>query len=98
MAGNGRESTKIGNRPPRFAILAVILGLFPNSWLWARISLTPSSQPTSHSEVPPMMGHKSVEPKLYMSFSLEAAVPANHLVRRLAAVVDFDFVRGPGAS
>jgi len=33
-----------------------------------------------------------------MSFSLEAAVPANHLVRRLAAVVDFDFVRGPGAS
>ena len=41
-----------------------------------------------------MMGHKTVEPKLYMSFSLDAAVPANHLVRRLAAVVDFDFVRG----
>ena len=41
-----------------------------------------------------MMGHKTVEPKLYMSFSLDAAVPANYLVRRLAAVVDFDFVRG----
>src|SRR6266852_5720923 len=41
-----------------------------------------------------MMGHKTVEPKLYMSFSLDAAVPANHLVRRLAAVLDFDFVRG----
>jgi hypothetical protein len=26
-----------------------------------------------------MMGHKTVEPKLYMSFSLDAAVPANHL-------------------
>ena len=41
-----------------------------------------------------MMGHKTVEPKLYVSFSLDAAVPTNHLVRRLAAVVDFDFVRG----
>jgi transposase len=29
-----------------------------------------------------------------MSFSLDGAVPVNHLVRRLAAVVDFDFVRG----
>jgi len=41
-----------------------------------------------------MMGQKTVEPKLYMSFSLDGAVPVNHLVRRLAAVVDFDFVRG----
>jgi hypothetical protein len=32
-----------------------------------------------------MMGHKTVEPKLYLSFSLDAAVPANHLVRRLSA-------------
>ncbi len=39
------------------------------------------------------MGSKAVEPKLYLSFSLEAAVPANHIVRRLAAVVDFGFVR-----
>jgi transposase len=45
-------------------------------------------------EVPPMMGTKLVEPKLYLSFSLDAAVPRNHLVRRLAAVVDFQFVRG----
>src|SRR5258708_26541072 len=41
-----------------------------------------------------MMGLKAVEPKLYLSFSLDNAVPANHLVRRIAAAVDFDFVRG----
>jgi transposase len=45
-------------------------------------------------EVLPMMGSKVVEPKLYLSFSLDAAIPANHLVRRLAAAIDFDFVRG----
>src|SRR5258708_5518998 len=39
------------------------------------------------------MGSKAVEPKLYLSFSLDATVPANHIVRRLAAVVDFGFVR-----
>lgn len=41
-----------------------------------------------------MMGSKAVEPKLYVSFSLDSAIPANHLVRRLAAAVDFEFVRG----
>lgn len=41
-----------------------------------------------------MMGLKTAQPKLYMSFSLDAAVPANHLVRRIAAAVDFGFVRG----
>lgn len=41
-----------------------------------------------------MMGLKTVQPKLYLSFSLDSAVPANHLVRRIAAAVDFDFVRG----
>ena len=41
-----------------------------------------------------MMGLKTVEPKLYVSFSLDAAVPPNHLVRRLASAVDFSFVRG----
>jgi hypothetical protein len=41
-----------------------------------------------------MMGLKAVEPKLYLSFSLDNAVPANHLVRRIAAGVDLDFVRG----
>ena len=40
-----------------------------------------------------MMGLKAVEPKLYMSFSLDAAVPSNHLVRRLGAAVDFGFIR-----
>lgn len=40
-----------------------------------------------------MMGSKAVEPKLYLSFSLDANIPPNHLVRRLAATVDFDFVR-----
>src|SRR5207253_9189895 len=47
----------------------------------------------SQQEVPPLMGSKAVEPKLYLSFSLDAAVPANHIVRRLAAAVDFGFVR-----
>ena len=41
-----------------------------------------------------MMGAKSTEPKLYLSFSLDAAVPPHHIVRRLADVVDFGFVRG----
>lgn len=39
------------------------------------------------------MGSKAVEPKLYLSFSLDAAVPEKHIVRRLAAAVDFGFVR-----
>lgn len=40
-----------------------------------------------------MMGQKAVEPKLYLSFSLDAAVPKQHIVRRLEAAVDFGFVR-----
>jgi transposase len=45
-------------------------------------------------EVAPMMGEKAVEPKLYVNFSLDGAVPSNHVVRRLAAAVDLGFVRG----
>jgi transposase len=41
-----------------------------------------------------MMGSKAVEPKLYLSFSVDSAVPPNQLVRRLAAAVDLSFVRG----
>ena len=41
-----------------------------------------------------MMGRKVAEPKLYVSFSLDAAVPPNHLVRRLGQVIDFGFVHG----
>src|SRR5437667_186539 len=48
---------------------------------------------TSQQEVAHLMGSKAVEPKLYLSFSLDAAVPANHIVRRLADAVDFGFVR-----
>ncbi|MGA8922048.1 MAG: transposase, partial [Candidatus Dormiibacterota bacterium] len=55
--------------------------------------MTSSIQLTLHSEVAPMMGLKAVEPKLYISFSLDSAVPSNHLVRRLAAAVDLDFIR-----
>src|SRR5579884_1124017 len=40
-----------------------------------------------------MMGEKAAEPKLYLSFSLDAHIPAGHLVRRLAAALDFEFVR-----
>ena len=42
---------------------------------------------------PPVMGQKTVEPERYIQFSLEAAVPPDHLVRQLASCVDFGFVR-----
>ena len=42
---------------------------------------------------PPVMGQKTVEPELYIQFSLEAAVPPAHLVRQLASCVDFGFIR-----
>src|SRR5260370_29459536 len=67
--------------------------MLPNSVFSATIGLTSSIQLTSHSEVAPMMGLKAVERKVYMSFSLDAAVPSNHLVRRLAAAVEFTFIR-----
>lgn len=40
-----------------------------------------------------MMGEKLTEPKLYYTFSLDAAVPDDHLLRRLSECVDFRFVR-----
>ena len=40
-----------------------------------------------------MMGSKAVEPKLFLSFDLDAAVPPTHILRRIAEVVDFSFVR-----
>jgi len=39
------------------------------------------------------MGQKATQPKLYVSFSLDDAVPANHLVRKIEGCVDFSFVR-----
>ena len=50
-------------------------------------------------EGPPMMGQKTVEPELYINFSLDAAVPPDHLVRQLDSCVDFGFIRpaGPAA-
>src|SRR5258708_34971160 len=48
---------------------------------------------TSLQEVAPLMGSKAVEPKLYLNFSLDAAVPANHIDRRLAAAVGLGVVR-----
>lgn len=41
-----------------------------------------------------MMGQKAIEPKLYYSLCLDSMVPKNHLVRRLAEAVNFEFVRG----
>src|SRR6266851_3584290 len=58
-----------------------------------RQSGCPRFLPTSQQEVPPLMGSKAVEPKLYLNFSLDAAVPEKHIVRRLAGAVDFGFVR-----
>ena len=40
-----------------------------------------------------MLGRKVFAPKLLYRFSLEAQVPEDHLLRRVAAAVDFAFVR-----
>ena len=40
-----------------------------------------------------MLGRKVFAPKLFYHFSLEAQVPEDHLLRRVAAAVDFAFVR-----
>ena len=40
-----------------------------------------------------MLGRKIFQPKLFYHLSLEERVPADHLLRRVAAVVDCSFVR-----
>jgi transposase len=40
-----------------------------------------------------MLGRTTLEPKLFHQFSLEERVPQDHLLRRVAAVVDFSIVR-----
>jgi transposase len=40
-----------------------------------------------------MLGQKTFAPKLFYQVSLEERVPADHLLRRIAEVVDFAFVR-----
>jgi transposase len=40
-----------------------------------------------------MLGRKAFTPKLFYRFSLEAQVPEDHLLRRVAAAVDFTFGR-----
>ncbi len=40
-----------------------------------------------------MMGQKMFQPKGHYAFSLDDRVPADHLLRQVAAVVDFSFVR-----
>jgi len=40
----------------------------------------------------PMMGHRRFAPKLYYQLSLDRLVPRDHLLRRIAQVVDFSFV------
>ena len=40
-----------------------------------------------------MMGQRRFETKLYYQLSLDDLVPQDHLLRRIAAVVDFSFVR-----
>ncbi len=44
-----------------------------------------------------MLGRKVFAPKLFYHVSLEAQVPEDRLLRRVAAVVDFAFVRRPTA-
>jgi transposase len=40
-----------------------------------------------------VLGRKTFAPKLFYRFSLEERVPDDHLLRRVAATVDFAFVR-----
>ncbi len=40
-----------------------------------------------------MMGQRQFAPKLFYQFSLESLVPDTHLLRRIAAAVDFSFIR-----
>jgi transposase len=40
----------------------------------------------------PMMGQRRFAPKLYYQLSLDRLVPQNHLLRRIAEVIDFSFV------
>ena len=40
-----------------------------------------------------MMGSKTFQPKGVYHLNLEERIPADHLVRQVAAVVDFAFVR-----
>jgi transposase len=44
-----------------------------------------------------MMGRKAAQPELYVSFSLDDAVPRQHILRKIAACVDFEFVRSLAA-
>ncbi len=41
----------------------------------------------------PMMGKRDFETKLYYNISLDRLVPQDHLLRRIAAAIDFSFVR-----
>ena len=40
-----------------------------------------------------MMGQHQFVPKLFYQFSLDSLVPETHLLRRVAAAVDFSFIR-----
>jgi transposase len=40
-----------------------------------------------------MMGQRQFSPKLFYQFSLDSLVPETHLLRRIAAAVDFSFIR-----
>ena len=40
-----------------------------------------------------MMGQRLFAPKLYYQLSLDNLVPQEHLLRRIAAALDFSFVR-----
>ena len=45
-----------------------------------------------------MQGHKQFEPRLFYKISLNDLVPQNHLVRRLAEVLDFSWIRSATAT
>ncbi|HEY8746125.1 MAG TPA: transposase [Chloroflexota bacterium] len=53
----------------------------------------PEAVPVGQKRRSAMLGEKRLVPKLVYQFTLEERVPAEHLLRRVAAVVDFSFVR-----
>src|SRR5437870_13468250 len=48
---------------------------------------------SEYKEVRPWMGEHDFGTKLYYQLSLDRLVPQDHLLRRIAAAVDFSFVR-----
>jgi transposase/DNA-binding CsgD family transcriptional regulator len=91
-AGRARRSGG-GLRPKPWAItypgpVAELFRSGPGRWYAGD-----RSQVSRHGGAGVVLGRKRFEPKLFYQVSLEERVPDDHLLRRVAAIVDFGFVR-----